>query len=189
MMKMNTITHNITYAYRRKIEYIVIHYTAGSSSKPGTALKIAKQFDNPKRKASADFIIDDAEVICVNPNIFDCYCWAVGDGKGRYGVTNMNSVHIEVCSNLKPGTTAKMPNHEGWYFTEDSLEHTRQLVRELMTELNIDKNHIIRHYDASRKACPGIIGWNKGNLYDPVTATRISKKNNEDAWLAFLDSI
>lgn len=185
-IKLQPITNNIT-KYKRKIEYIVIHYTAASSSN-SKASSIAKQFNNTSRKASADFVVDDQSIIQANGDPLNQYCWAVGDGKGKYGVTNKNSIHIEICSNLKKDTTLKMPNHTGWYFTEASLNNTRDLVIYLMKEYNIDIDHVIRHYDASKKACPGLIGWNKGNIYT-TNGSRTNQKNNEDEWIKFKKSI
>ena len=48
----------------RKIEYIVIHYTAGLSSKKGSALNCARgTFSNPNTKASAHYIVDDETIV------------------------------------------------------------------------------------------------------------------------------
>ena len=39
-----TSTHNTSLSPNRKIEYIVLHYTAGTSSKTGMAVNNAKYF-------------------------------------------------------------------------------------------------------------------------------------------------
>lgn len=63
------------------------------------------------RKASADFIVDDKDVVQVNPDLERYYCWAVGDGKGKKGITNSNSISIEMCSTRKKNTLFAIPNH------------------------------------------------------------------------------
>ena len=60
----NILTCNFEPRTNRKIEYIVIHYTAGLTSKKGSALNCAKYtFGNPDRKASAHYIVDDETIV------------------------------------------------------------------------------------------------------------------------------
>lgn len=169
-------THNTSAKPQRSINYIVIHYTAGTTSKKGTALNTANYFAKSKVSASADFIVDDAQIVQYNPDLRNRYCWAVGSSKGKlkskagaslYGkATNSNCVSIEICSNLKKGYVyAKtLPNSDGWYFTKESLENALALTKYLMKELNIPKERVIRHYDVTGKCCPGIIGWNEDTI-------------------------
>lgn len=167
----------------RKIKYIVIHFTAGSSSKGDSDLRIREVF--LKRDASADFVVDDDSTLQVNPDPENYFCWAVGDGKGKYGITNKDCISIEMCSNLKKGTTAKVPNHSGWYFTKETIDNTIKLTKILMKRYGIDSDHVIRHYDATKKLCPGIIGYNPGPIYDPITSKKTDKLNNETEWNNF----
>lgn len=187
-------TH-ITRQTGRPVKYIAIHYTAGSCSSAGAALAVRKVFIS--RMASADFVVDDADVIQINPDVENYYCWSVGDklnaysGGGRlFGkATNRNTVSIEICSVLKPGTTAAVPNHAGWSFTDKAVERARLLVHRLMLLYDVPKSNVVRHYDISGKMCPGIPGWNDAPLYttdgQPQTATR----NNSNAWNSFLSYI
>lgn len=188
------INTHITLALGRKIKYIAIHYTAGSTSKRGTAMATRNVFIT--RQASADFVVDDAEIVRINPDVRNYYCWAVGDklnsttGGGRlHGMaTNKNTISIEICSNLLPNTTAAVPNHGGWYFTDAALENALKLVRHLMKEYNVPKQNVVRHYDISGKLCPGIISWNDYYIYDTkgkITAT----KNNSKEWEKFWNEI
>lgn len=161
--------------------YIVIHYTAGATSKPGSARNTVNVWKT--RKASADFIVDDGEVVQYNPDIKNRYTWAVGDKKQHTkggtlnGICrNRNSISIEICSNLRKGFSPALPNHEGWYFTEASLSRARDLCRKLMREYNISKSNICRHYDVTGKPCPGIVGWN-------------ADTGSENDWIAFKNSI
>lgn len=174
------ITANLTRCHRT-IRYIVVHYTAGASSAAGSARGVQKLFCKAKHQASADFVVDDAEIVQCNPDLPAYYCWAVGDGKGAYGVTNTNSVSIEMCSTLRKDTSSSKPNHEGWSLSLAVLKHTADLVRYLMKKYNVPKERVIRHYDASRKACPGVVGWNESTLYN-TDGTKTTKKNNSSKW-------
>jgi N-acetylmuramoyl-L-alanine amidase CwlA len=58
-----TSTTNTTSLPNRSIKYIVIHYTAGVTSKAGTAASTASYFSNASVKASADFIVDDGTIV------------------------------------------------------------------------------------------------------------------------------
>lgn len=177
----NPISTHITCSKNRPIQYLVIHYTAGCSSKTGSVLNTRNVFI--KRQASADFVVDDTTMIQINPDLKNYYTWAVGDGKGAYGVTNKNSISIEMCSYLDKGTSACVPNHPGWHISEAVLANTAKLAKILMKMYNIPFNRVIRHYDASRKACPGICGWNDGTLYDATTGKKTTKKNTSEKWL------
>ena len=92
---------------------------------------------------------------------------------------------FEICSNLKKGTTGKVPNHEGWYFTESAIDNAVKLSKMIMKVYNIPLNKVVRHYDATRKLCPGIIGWNPGVIYDSVTGKPTKNKSDEKKWLDF----
>lgn len=162
-----TSTANTTLLKNRTIKYIVIHYTAGTTSKSGTAKSTAKYFSKETTKASADFIVDDEYVVQFNPDIKNRYCWHAGGSKyntkggSLYKIaTSANSIGIEVCStnSTKKVTT---PNDSNWYFTDAVIANTTELVKKLMSDYNIDIDHIIRHYDVNGKPCPGIIGWNE----------------------------
>lgn len=178
------ISKHIT-KHTRTIKYIVVHYTAGASSSKGSAMATRNMWQNSNREASADFIVDDEQIIQANPSLTDYYCWSVGDGKGKYGITNTNSISIEMCSTLKKGTTAAIPNHNGWSISENVINNTVKLTKYLMTKYNIPFEHVVRHYDASRKCCPGIVGWNEGMLYNETTGKSTGKKNNNDEWIKF----
>lgn len=188
------ISTHITFCIGRPLKYIAIHYTAGSTSRKGAALSTRNVFIS--RSASADFVVDDEQIVQINPDIRNYYCWSVGDkknpysGGGRlYGVaTNKNTISIEVCSFLRAGTTAAVPNHEGWHFSDKALDNTLRLVRHLMKTYNIAKSNVVRHYDVSGKLCPGIIGWNDGVIYTTDGKATTSKSDSEK-WKAFWDKI
>lgn len=170
----------ITRTYNRTIKYLIIHYTAGTSSAKGKAERMKSSWEK-KRTASADFGVDDETMVQFNPDPKNYYCWAVGGGNG---ITNANSISIEICSNLKSGTSSSKPNHEGWYYTEASLDNAIKLAKILMKKYNIPIDRVVRHYDVTGKACPGIIGWNNADLYDK-NGNKTGKKNNSKKWEEF----
>ena len=181
---------HITKSANRPITYIAIHYTAGGSSKKGNALNAKKAFQ--QRIASADFCVDDETMVQFNPDPKNYYCWAVGDKKYKYSkggslygkATNKNTISIEMCSNLKKGTSAAMPNHDGWYITDETIKQCVKLTKILMKKFNIPIERVIRHYDVSGKLCPGIIGWNNELIY--TTDGKTTKKYSDSSkWLEF----
>lgn len=188
------ISTHITYMPRRQPQYIAIHYTAGGSSRSGQAMATRNMFT--RREASADYVVDDAQIVQANPDPRNYYCWAVGDKKNPYTgggslsgkANNSNTISIEICSNLAAGTSAKMPNHSGWSFTDAALNNARQLVRYLMQQYGIPKERVVRHYDISGKLCPGVPGWNNGPLYNP-DGTKTTAKSSSLKWLKFVNSI
>lgn len=173
-----TSTAKTTAYSGRKIQYIVIHYTAGVSSKPGSAANTARYFATSDKDASADFIVDDGTIVQYNPNPRSRYCWAVGGAKygnkgGRlYGVAkNTNCVSIEICSTNSTGKMTS-PNSPSYSFTDAVLKNALDLTKHLMAEYGVDAAHVIRHYDVNGKPCPGIIGWN-------------AESGSESKWAAF----
>ena len=162
-----TNTANTTELKNRKIKYIVIHYTAGITSKPGTAKSNAKYFAKETTKASVDFIIDDENIVQYNPDIKNRYCWHCGGSKYKtkggslYKVcTSANSIGIEMCS-TNSAKKVTNPNDTNWYFTDAVIANCVELTKKLMEEYDIKADHVIRHYDVNGKPCPGVIGWNE----------------------------
>ena len=149
-----------------KIEYLVFHYTASTTSNPGTAFNICNVFKT-SRNASADYIVDDEKIVQYNPDPYNYYCWAVGDrgidnNGGKYcGICkNSNSISIEICSNLHKGANHEIPNHNGWYFTDKTLANALKVGKILIAKYGFGPNQVIRHYDVTGKLCPGVPGWN-----------------------------
>lgn len=173
------INVHITKSPNRTIKYLIIHYTAGKSSVKGCVKAIKRVFET--RSASADFAVDDATMAQYNPDLKNYYTWAVSGGNG---ITNKNSISIEICSSLSPNTDYRTPNHEGWYFTEAALNNAEKLAKILMAKYNIPLERVVRHYDVTGKLCPGLIGWNDGKIYT-TDGKATNVKNNSTKWLAF----
>ena len=144
----------MAYNYSRrnqKIKYIVIHDT-GNTSAGADAKAHFNYFNGGNRGSSADIFIDEKNVMIVN-DYNKYYSWHCGDGRGRYGITNANSIGIEICI-----------NQDGDF--EKAVENTVEFVKSIMKELNIDENHIVRHYDASRKNCPQSFSKNNWKMWE-----------------------
>ena len=193
-IKNASISVHITPSKNRPIKYIAIHYTAGSTSRQGAAENTRHVFLN--RRASADFVVDDAEIVQINPDLRNYYCWSVGDPKNTtsgggqlYGkANNKNTLSVEICSNIKKGYSTKYANHKGWYYTAASLDNALRLVRYLMACYGIPTENVVRHYDISGKLCPGIVGWNNARIYDN-NGKPTPEANNSEEWKKFLKNI
>ena len=186
------LSRHVTMLPGREIKYLVIHYTAGSGSGRGKAKVVYSVFMN--RSASADFAVDDYEMVQFNPDIENYYCWAVGGvkqntgGGSLYGkANNRNTVSIEICSSCEPKTTAALstPNHVGWYFTDKALDNAVKLAKLVMKRYNIPIENVIRHYDVTGKMCPGIVGWNDEIIYNSTAGKKTLKKSDSSEWLEF----
>lgn len=159
-------TINTTYLPGRKIQYIVIHYTAGASSRTGSARNTALWFGNPAAGGSADFVVDDTEIVQFSPDVDSYYCWHAGidysGGKAPFWgkCTNANSVAIEICSTNTNYKNTDPANSPKWSFTSAAVARAIELTKHLMQKYGIPADRVIRHWDVCRKACPGVLGWN-----------------------------
>jgi len=138
---------------RSKIDYLVIHDTGNARSGANAEMHYV-YFNTADRNASADFFVDDKQILQIN-NFRKYYTWAVGDGKGAYDITNRNSISIEICVNADSDYNV-------------AFIKTIELTKHLMKELDIPASKVVRHYDASRKNCPGTMAannWAKWNEF------------------------
>ena len=125
---------------RSSVRYIVVHYVGAGSAATGNALANCKYFAGGNRNASAHYFIDNGSIYeCIDPASYGA--WHVGDGHGAYGITNTNSIGIEVCNNGGP-------------FTDAEIDRLTWLVQKLMADYGVPASRVVRHYDASRKLCP-----------------------------------
>lgn len=148
------LAHRSNYGSRRalgKIKYIVIHYTAndGDSDEGNT-----NYFANNIVKASAHYFVDGDSITQSVPDDYIAYavggdkysnCKKTGGGKLYGQCTNLNSISIELCDEVKNGTSD---------FSSATLSNTVEYVKVLMKKYDIDINHIIRHFDVTGKPCP-----------------------------------
>ena len=150
----------------RPILYLVFHYCAGSTSKKGAARSTATMFGNPSnRPASADFIVDDAEIVQYNPDIKNRYCYSVGGDKYTklytkeaakyYGICrNYNSINVEICNRKKNTSDMNNALADDWYFTEAALNNAVELGKYLMKEYRIPASRVLMHHHVTGKLCP-----------------------------------
>ena len=174
VIKKKTSLINTSSLPNRKIEWIVIHYTAGTTSKAGSALNTANFFMSGTAAASSDYIVDDETVIQYNTDPTQRYTWGVGGSKyntmstslgGQYynKCTNKNCLNIEVCSN-KVNKKTLLATDDDWYFTDKELALTAELVKYLMKKYDIDINHVIMHHQVTGKVCPNPWTLNESRL-------------------------
>lgn len=132
------IDYNYSSRGSNKIKYIVVHCT-GNYNKSAGVDNHYKYFNDGDRGASADYFVDDKKVgmFVEDKN----YAWHCGDGRGKFGITNSNSIGVEICVN-------------GGSEYENAVKKAAELVGYLMKKYNISIENVKRHYDASRKQCP-----------------------------------
>lgn len=150
------IKYNHSSRNGQSIKYIVLHDT-GNKSKGAGADNHYRYFNGGDRQASAHYFVDDKEII---QTVEDSQAsWHCGDGRGKYGITNQNSLGVEICINA-----------DGDY--KKAVANTVDLIKYLMSKHNISFAQVVRHYDASRKICPGTM-----------------RENNWARWHAFKKSL
>lgn len=170
-------------------KWIIIHYSVSWQSPAGEAEKMVNTWKKRGGQVGADFGVDDGGVVQFNPDL-NKYAGAsikgVGSTQGkdtrgnnwakyRNECTNFNSISIEMCSTVDrewwsnnkskcrtDGNGNPYPNTPPYSYSPAVLENGKRLVKYLMQKFHIDKDHIITHYLADGKLCPGIEGWNDG---------------------------
>jgi len=144
------IAYNRT-ARTEKPRYIVIH-TTGNPRKGADARAHFDYWNSGNVGQSADFVVDDKEALQIN-DYNKYYTWHCGDGKGKYGITNSNSIGIEICV-----------NQDGDF--EKAISNAVELVQVLKAQTGITE--VVRQYDASRKHCPAELSkdnWNAWSVW------------------------
>ncbi len=126
------------YIGQNKPAYIVIHET-DNWSKGADAKAHATAMKNGNLAGTVHYYVDSKSIYQTLDHTDGA--WAVGDGQGKYGITNRNSINIEICVN--PETD--------YYVAVGKAE---QLAAQLLKQYGWGTDHLKRHYDASRKNCP-----------------------------------
>lgn len=125
------------------IKYLVFHYTGNEGD---TAENNAKYFNKGNQGASAHYFVSDEQIYQVVED--NRAAWSVGDGDGKYGITNSNSINVEMCC-WSDGTVS-----------EKTENNALELGKYLIKKHGISIENVVRHYDASRKVCPN---WSDNN--------------------------
>ena len=185
LLKVNPEAVKLSPAPDRQITYIVIHYTGGSTSRPGYAVDVSNDLLKTDEDRSVDFIVDDAIAVQFNPDISNRFSWHCGSGQQK-DLPEEETTLSELCGNKNSiGVEIASSNHKcrvtyagdpDYYFTEEVLNNAAVLIKSLMTAYDIDISRVIRHYDVSGKKCPGVAGW-----YGP--------ENSSANWLLFKEKI
>ena len=84
------------YIGQNRPAYIVIHET-DNWSKGADAKAHANAMKNGNLAGTVHYYVDSKSVYQTLDHSDGA--WAVGDGKGKYGITNRNSINIEICVN------------------------------------------------------------------------------------------
>ena len=155
-------------------QYLVIHDVG---VKGQTAKGNITYFNRAPVGASAHYFVDRTSIWqLVDDNDI---AWHVGDGKGKYGITNTNSLGIEMIVE-KDGT-----------IHEETKENTKWLVKYLQNKYKFPDSKIVRHYDASRKNCPQYLNkdgkWTEWYaFYNYITAPTVTKTPKEEKVIKLL---
>lgn len=145
-------------------EYIVLH---GTGNQNDTDEGNANFFCTGSRGVSAHKFVDSDSCTTVVKDD-DC-SWHVGDGNGKYGITNKNSLGLEMCC-----TNGK--------YSEATMQNAVIVIADWMKKYNIPESKVIRHFDASRKNCPSSLnldgkwsGWIafKKRLHDHLNPPKV----------------
>ena len=126
------------YIGQNKPAYVVIHET-DNWSKGANAKCHAQAMKNGNLAGTVHYYVDSNDIYQTLDHADGA--WAVGDGQGKYGITNRNSINIEICVN--PETD---------YYT--AVDKAEQLAAFLLKQYGWSTDRLKRHYDASRKHCP-----------------------------------
>lgn len=138
MSIIKMISKKNCYIGQNKPAYIVIHET-DNWSKGADAKAHATAMKNGNLAGTVHYYVDSKSIYQTLEHSDGA--WAVGDGKGKYGITNRNSINIEICVN--PETD--------YYKAVDKAE---QLAAQLLKQYGWGTDRLKRHYDVSRKNCP-----------------------------------
>lgn len=126
------------YLGQNKPNYVIIHET-DNWSKGANAHAHATAMKNGNLAGTVHYYVDSQE--CYQTLEHQDGAWAVGDGHGKYGISNLNSINIEICV-----------NPESNYYL--AVDRAAELAAMLLNQYGWDTSHLKRHYDASRKYCP-----------------------------------
>lgn len=143
MLSITTKISKYNYSEGNNIKFIVIHSTGNGTD---TASANANYFNGGDRQASAHYFVDNNSIYQVVED--SKAAWHCGDGRGAYGITNHNSIGIEMCET-------------GGTIADATEKNTIELVQCLMNKYGVSASNVVRHYDASRKCCPS--PWSSNN--------------------------
>ena len=114
------------------INDIVVHYVGNPRT---TAQQNRDYYNIPESDVCSHFVVGlDGEII---------NCVPLTEKSASSNDRNRDTISIEVCH---PDVTGE--------FTDESYQSLIKLVNWLMAEFDLDKSHVIRHYEVTGKECP-----------------------------------
>ena len=138
MKIIKMLTKKRCYVGQNKPAYVVIHETDNWSKGAG-AKAHATAMKKGNLAGTVHYYVDSTSIYQTLDHKDGAY--AVGDGGGKYGITNRNSINIEICV-----------NPESDY--HKAVDKAEQLAASLLKQYGWGTDRLKRHYDASRKHCP-----------------------------------
>lgn len=179
--------HTIQKRTKADIKYIVVHYVGAT----GGAKANCEYYASTNVAASADFYVGHDGEVWQLYDIYKGYSWHTpaknqyngvsGGGKLLGTVRNANSVGVELCVRTKGSKDA---TSRDWYFEKATVDAAVELVKHLMKELDIDADHVVRHFDVTSKICPNPFVLNQQAWKDfksRLTGTSVSSAKIEEA--------
>ena len=125
----------------QKVEYIVIHYTAGKSD---TAENNGIYFKNNVVGASAHWFVDENNAVLSVEEHF--VAWHCGGAVYKHpACRNSNSIGVELCSVRENGV---------YRFRPETVERAAKLAALLMDRYELPPERLLRHFDVTGKCCP-----------------------------------
>lgn len=165
MLNITKSISKFNFSSGNDIKYIVIHDTGNNTD---SAEANANYFGSADRQASAHYFVDNDSIVQVVEDVNSA--WHCGDGAGKYGITNRNSLGVEMCR----------VNND---ITPETESNTVDLVKYLMKKYNVSINNVVRHYDASRKNCPAAFSNNNWERWTAFkTKLVLDESINVSAW-------
>lgn len=139
-----------------RIKYIVIHYVGAL----GGAEANCKWYAGGNRSASAHYFVGHQGEVWQSVEDKDI-AWHCGAKSYVHPeCRNANSIGVEMCVRNNGSTSS---TSRDWYFEDETVTATVELVKALMEKYNIPAEHVIRHYDVTGKICPNPYVYNEGN--------------------------
>ena len=178
---IQNLNNNYVEKDSRNIEYIVIHYAANFDGKASGSAN----WYGP-RPASAHYAvgIDGIFQTVEDKNVAHHCGGETYPASKKYGgmslhgiCTNNNSIGIEIAS-VSPNSDYNGP----YTFDETAVNNAIALVNELMAKYNIDKDHVVRHFDTTGKACPAPM---VPKAYLESLGMAVASSHDDKAWDKF----
>ncbi len=160
----------------KRVKYIVVHYVGAL----GDAKANANYYASNELSASAHYFVGHKGDIwkSVNDNDIAWHCGTTGSYKHK-DCRNSNSIGIEMC--VKKKSTKTMGSEDkDWYFADDTVNMTAELVKKLMKKHGVPKKNVIRHYDVTGKTCPAPFVHNNTDWTWTKFKKLLDEKSEED---------